>query len=218
MKKSLLILTALVLSIAMMAEKYTIVFNSNENGDGSATDKLNALVLTATNNCVESIRYASKVARAKPGFGIKGGTASVKGELVLGLDDTYPITTMTVYAACFDNATDLKKTYGINIYDHNIQWEAEHKTEIYPYHLTINANVDSISIASVEDKNNRWYVQKIEFEAEEPHPTRAIIETQYPIMDFGGAKWESKDEPLEDADLRPQTQSFARTIGCSYLR
>ena len=177
MKKSLLILTALFFSFALMAEKYTIVFNSNENGDGSATDKLNALVLTATNNCVESIRYASKVARAKPGFGIKGGTASIKGELTLGLDDSYQITTMTIYTACFDNATDLSKNYGINVYNQNIKWDTEHQTEIYPYQLTINAKVDSISIVSVNAKNNRWYVQKIEFEAEDPHPTRAIIET-----------------------------------------
>ena len=97
MKKNLLILIALSLSIAMMAEKYTIVFNSNENGDGSATEKLEALVLTATNNCADRIILASKVARAKPGFGIKGGTGTVKGELVLGLDDTYHIIKLFFY-------------------------------------------------------------------------------------------------------------------------
>lgn len=198
MKKHLLLLIAVLFSLSMTAEKYTILFNSNEKGDGSATDKLEALVLSATNNCVDRVVSASKVARAKPGYGIKGGTGTEKGEVVFGLDDTYSITSMTVYAACFDNATDLSKTYGINVCGHNIQWDADHKTEIYPYPLTINAALDNISIAAVNAKNNRWYVQKIEFEAEDPHPLKGIIEMQYPQLDFGGAKWESPDEPLED--------------------
>ncbi len=198
MKKHLLLLIAVLFSLSMTAEKYTIIFNSNEKGDGSATDKLEALVLSATNNCVDRVVSASKVARAKPGYGIKGGTGTEKGEVVFGLDGTYSITSMTVYAACFDNATDLSKTYGIDVCGHNIQWDADHKTEIYPYPLTINAALDNISIAAVNAKNNRWYVQKIEFEAEDPHPLKGIIEMQYPQLDFGGAKWESPDEPLED--------------------
>lgn len=198
MKKHLLLLIAVLFSLSMTAEKYTIIFNSNEKGDGSATDKLEALVLSATNNCVDRVVSASKVARAKPGYGIKGGTGTEKGEVVFGLDDTYSITSMTVYAACFDNATDLSKTYGIDVCGHNIQWDTDHKTEIYPYPLTINAALDNISIAAVNAKNNRWYVQKIEFEAEDPHPLKGIIEMQYPQLDFGGAKWESPDEPLED--------------------
>lgn len=198
MKKHLLLLIAALFSLSMTAETYTILFNSNEKGDGSATDKLEALVLSATNNCVDRVVSASKVARAKPGYGIKGGTGTEKGEVVFGLDDTYSITSMTVYAACFDNATDLSKTYGIDVCGHNIQWDADHKTEIYPYPLTINAALDNISIAAVNAKNNRWYVQKIEFEAEDPHPLKGIIEMQYPQLDFGGAKWESPDEPLED--------------------
>jgi len=198
MKKNLLILIALSLSIAMMAEKYTIVFNSNENGDGSATEKLEALVLTATNNCADRIILASKVARAKPGFGIKGGTGTVKGELVLGLDDTYHITTMTVYAATYPHTKDTAADRGFLVYDKFVTWEAGYRTEIRPYNFTINNDVDSIHIAAKVASNNRWYVQKIEFEAEDPHPTQAILETQYPVMDFGGAKWESKDEPIED--------------------
>jgi len=198
MKKSFLILTLLFLSIGMMAEKYTIVFNSNENGDGSATDKLEALVLTATDNCADHINFASKVARAKPGFGIKGGTGTVKGELVLGLDDTYHITTMTIYAATYPHAKDTAADKGFLAYDHFFAWEAGHRTEIRPYSFTLNKDVDSIHIAAKVAGYNRWYVQKIEFEAADPPPTRAILEMQYPTMDFGGVKWVSKDEPLED--------------------
>lgn len=96
MNKFYSFLFAALFSISTMAETYTIVFNSNENGDGSATDKLEALVLTATNNCIDRVVSSAKVARAKPGYGIKGGTASEKGEIIFGLDDTYSVTSMTV--------------------------------------------------------------------------------------------------------------------------
>lgn len=199
MKKHLLLTLAAFLCISMSAETYTIVFNSNEVGDGKETNKLEALVLTATDNCMDRIVSTVKVARAKPGFGIKGGTGTEMGKITFGLDDTYKITTMTVYAACFDNSTDKSKAYGINVCDKHIDWNKEHITEIYPYQLTFNAQLDTISIAAVNAKNNRWYVQKIEFEtAENPHPTKAIIEMQYPTMDFGGEKWVDKDEVLED--------------------
>lgn len=200
MKKHLFLVMALCFSIGMMAETYTIVFNSNENGDGSApkTPKISDYVLSATNNCVDSIIYASKVARAKPGFGIKGGTSSEKGVLALRLDDTYHITTMTVYAATYPHKNDTNAAKGFYVYDQFRTWEADHRTEIRPYSYTLNRNLDSIYIAANTATYNRWYVQKIEFEAADPHPTQAILEMQYPTMDFGGVKWVSKDEPLED--------------------
>ena len=196
MKRSILIISTLLFTIGMMAETYTIVFNSSNSDSSSPTTDLNSIVYSATGNCVDKIVYASKIYRAKEGFGIKGGTGSAKGELTLGLDDTYHITTMTIHAACY--GSDAGKTYGINVYNQNIQWNTEHKTEIWPYTITVNANVDSISISAVNDKNNRWYVQKIEFEAEDPHPTKAAIELPYAKVDFGSVHWESADEPMED--------------------
>lgn len=196
MKRSILIISTLLFTIGMMAETYTIVFNSSNSDSSSPTTDLNSIVYSATGNCVDKIVYASKIYRAKEGFGIKGGTGSAKGELTLGLDDTYHITTMTIHAACY--GSDAGKTYGINVYSQNIQWNTEHKTEIWPYTITVNADVDSISISAVNDKNNRWYVQKIEFEAEDPHPTKAAIELPYAKVDFGSVHWESADEPMED--------------------
>ena len=175
-KLFLLILMAFILSA--FAEKYTIVFNSSTSDATNTPKVLNNFVLKATNNCISELLSTDKVNRAKEGFGIKGGTGTAKGYISFRLDDTYSITTMTVYAACFDHSTDLGKNYGINVCGHNIQWEDGHKTEIYPYTFSLNASFDSISIEAVNAKNNRWYVQKIEFEAEDPHPTRAIIETQ----------------------------------------
>lgn len=200
MKNKLFLLIALFCTVTMTAETYTIVFNSGNADSSTPITALNSIVYSATNNCVDSVIYASKVYRAKEGFGIKGGTGSAKGELTLGLDDTYHITTMTVYAAAYvpANGADTAAAKRLLVYNQEIAWEAGHRAEIRPYQLTINADVDSILIAAKVASNNRWYVQKIEFEAEDPHPTQAILEMQYPTMDFGGVKWVSKDEPLED--------------------
>ncbi len=200
MKNLAIIFSVLLLSVSLNAETYTIVFNSGNADSSSPATALNNIVLTATNNCVESVILANKIYRAKEGYGIKGGTGSAKGELTLGLDDTYHITTMTVYAAAYvpSNGADTAASKRLIVYDQEIAWEANHRAEIRPYTLTIDSDVDSISIAAKVASNNRWYVQKIEFEAADPHPTRAILETQYPTMDFGGVKWESKDVPMED--------------------
>ena len=196
MKRHLTFFAAVLFSAILMADKYTIVFNSSNADSSSPTSELSSIVLRATGNCVDRIITANKIYRAKEGYGIKGGIGSAKGELTIGLDDIYHITSMTVYAACY--GTDANKNYGLNVYNQNIQWDSNHKTEIWPYTITVNADVDSIMIAAVNDKNNRWYVQRIEFEAEDPHPYKAAVELPYAKVDFGGAKWVSADEPIED--------------------
>lgn len=197
MKKIFLLLIVALFSASISAEKYTIVFNSNENGDGSSTAKIHDLVYSATNNCVDRVIYASKVARAKPGFGIKGGVEKTKGELRLGLDGTFHITTMTIYAASYIHKAD--STKGIIVCGEDFAWQEGHRTEIWPYTITLNKNLDSITIVGREDEKNRWYVQKIEFEAENPHPSKGVIETRYATLKFEPASWYSEDEPMEDA-------------------
>ncbi len=202
MRKTFLFFLTTLFSISLAAEKYTIVFNSSNADSSSPTSSLSSIVLSATANCVEDIRYADKIYRAKEGYGIKGGTGKTGGEITIGLDDNYHITTMTVYAAAYatkDDTTSTKTyTRGLVIYEQYFDWKTNHKTDIYPYTIELNKSVDSIHISSNVDNNNRWYVQKIEFEAEDPHPTKACVETQYSKMDFGGAKWVSPDEPMED--------------------
>jgi len=200
MKRHLFLLILAALTLSANAETYTIVFNSSDVGDGSSTEKLEDLVFSATNNCVDSLIYAKKVARAKPGFGIKGGITSEKGELALRLDDTYHITTMTVYTAAYVPAdgSDTASTKRLLVYDKEINWDTNHRSEIRPYTLTLNKDLDSIVIASKAKTKNRWYVQKIEFEAENPHPTKGVIEMQYATLSFEAVSWVSADEPMED--------------------
>lgn len=200
MKAKLFLLVALFCSVTMSAETYTIVFNSGNADSSNPTTELSNIVLSATNNCVDSIILANKIYRAKEGYGIKGGTGSAKGELTIGLDDIYHITTMTIYAAAYlpANGADTAASKRLLVYDQEIAWEANHRAEIRPYQLTLNADLDSIKISAKVTSSNRWYVQKIEFEAENPHPGRGITEMPYAKMDFGGVKWVSADEPMED--------------------
>ena len=201
MKKHLTLLAAAFFSISLMAETYTIVFNSGNADSSSPTTELNNIVLSATDNCVESVLLANKIYRAKEGFGIKGGTGSAKGELTLGLDGTYHITTMTVYAAAYvpANGADTANAKRLIVYDKEIQWETNYRSVIRPYQLDVNADVDSIYISAKVASNNRWYVQKIEFEAENPNPSKPVIEMQYASLSFESTSWISEDEPMEDA-------------------
>ena len=202
MKKTLLLLLASLFSLSLSAEKYTIVFNSSNADSSSPTSALSSIVYSATGNCVDEIISADKIYRAKEGYGIKGGTASVGGRITIGLDDTYTISSLTVYAAAYSTKDDTTstKTYtrGLMVYDQFFNWETNYKTVLRPYTVVMNKAVDSIFISSNIDKNNRWYVQKIEFEADDPHPMQAAVETPYAKVDFGGAKWVSADEPMED--------------------
>lgn len=202
MRKHVLLILAALCCIGLHAETYTIVFNSGNADSSSPTTELNNIILSATNNCVESVPAAEKIYRAKEGYGIKGGTGTTGGSLTLGLDGEYAITKLTVYAAAYANKDDTTntKTYtrGLVICGQFFDWEANHRTEFRPYTLMLNQNTSTISVASNIDKSNRWYVQKIEFEAENPNPNKPVIEMQYATLNLGAVGWESEDEPMED--------------------
>lgn len=198
MKQFFLTLTAVLFSVSIMAETYTIVFKSgNGSGDsGSRISELTKIINTATDNCVTSIVVANNIYNAGSGKGIKGGTGSAKGELTLGLNTKYNITSMTLYAASYSHKSDTAANKGILVCGKTLTWKDGSKAQITPYHLTINQALSDISISAKDDKNNRWYVQKIEFEAEDPFPTKAIFETPY-VLDFGSVPVEP-GEPAED--------------------
>ncbi len=202
MKRFLFFLFAAIFSLSLMAEKYTIVFNSGNSDSSTPITSMNTIVLSATDNCVSEIRKAEKIYRAKEGYGIKGGTTSLKGELTIGLDDNYTITSLTVYAASLvakDSISTSKIRRGIVICGQYFDWQEGHRTQLQPYTLLLNASTDSITISSDTTNYNRWYVQKIEFEAENPHPAKAILGMQYATLNLGAVSWESEDEPMEDA-------------------
>lgn len=195
-KRHYLFFILLTISTFIGAETYTIVFNSGNADSSSKTTELTNIVQSATSNCVNEIVLANNIYRAKPGFGIKGGTASAKGELTLGLNTTYSISTLTVYAACYANKTDSTKDYGITICDQQVDWIPNHRTDIMPYTLTLNRDINTITISANNTKNNRWYVAKIEFELTTPQTQQASFEMPY-VLDLGSQAL-IDGEPIND--------------------
>ena len=188
----------LLCALILPAETYTIEFKSGSGAGDSSTKiyELSKIVLSATDNCVQSVITANNIYNAGSGKGIKGGTGSAKGELSFALNATYQISSMTVYAASFSNKNDTTASKGITVCGQNFTWEAGHRTEIRPYVLTLNQDIDTISISAQSASSNRWYVQKIEFEAPDPQPNTAVFEMPY-MVDFGSVPVEI-DEPSED--------------------
>lgn len=185
-----------LLCLSIQAEKYTIIFNSGNADSSSKTTELTNIIQSATGNCVNKIILANNIYRAKPNYGIKGGTASAKGELTLGLNTTYSISTLTVYAACYANKTDSTKKYGITVCDQQVDWHPNRCTDIMPYTLTLNRAVNTISISANNAKNNRWYVARIEFELTTPQTQQASIEMPY-LLDLGSQALVD-GEPIND--------------------
>lgn len=198
MKRRISIVAGLLLSIGMMAETYTIVFNSSDADATNTPADLANYIFTATNNCVFELLQSEKINRAKEGFGIKGGTSGEKGVLTLGLDATYSITTLTVYAAPFVTKSGTPDNKKILVCGKELIWDSNYYTEIHPYSFTLNQGLDNLSITSSVKSSNRWYIQKIVFEAENPHPDQPVIEMQYAALSFEAASWISDDEPMED--------------------
>ena len=197
MKRHIAFFIALLLSAHIMSETYTIVFNSGDGNSDSTSPKtaLSDIVLSSTYGCASNISTANKIYRAKAGFGIKGGTGSAKGELTIELNAAYAVTSMRVYAAPF--AADSLKGNFLNVCGQTITWANGHRNEIYPYQLTLNQDLQSIAITVQNAKNNRWYVQKIEFEAEDPLPTHAKLDIPM-IIDLGTVNTYEDELPAED--------------------
>ena len=197
MKRHIAFFIALLLSAHIMSETYTIVFNSGDGNSDSTSPKtaLSDIVLSSTYGCASNISTANKIYRAKAGFGIKGGTGSAKGELTIELNATYAVTSMRVYAAPF--AADSSKGNFLNVCGQTITWANGHKNEIYPYQLTLNQDLQSIAITVQNAKNNRWYIQKIEFDAEDPMPTHAKLDIPM-IIDLGTVNTYEDELPAED--------------------
>lgn len=185
MKRIFLLSVLCVCIIALYGEEYTIVFNSSNSDSSTPATGLSGIVLSSTCNCVQEIRTANKIYRAKEGFGIKGGTGSAKGELTLGLDAHYHMSSLTVYAASYVNKKD--SAQGIIVCGDTIRWQEHSRTTLCPYTVKLSGDaLDSIHLSSIVTSNNRWYVQKIVFSAPDPFPEWAKF-THPAAIDLGTA-------------------------------
>jgi len=178
---------------------YVINFNSGNSDSSSPVSSVDQVVLTASDNCVDRLVKAEKIYRAKEGYGIKGGTTSVKGDLILGLDTMYHITNMTVYAAAVADK-DASGTRGLVVMGQERVWNTGTATTLQPYTFTMDSVTDEIHITSKVASNGRFYVQKVEFTADDPRPNRGKIELQYPVYKFPSMAYDSLSA-AEDAEV-----------------
>jgi len=186
MKNRILFCLLLLIPLFARGAQYTVVFNSGNADSTNPTSELTAIISEATDNCVSAILRTSKIYRAREGYGIKGGTGSIGGWITLGLDTVYHITGMTVYAAAYTNGNDTAASRGLTAMGQSFQWEAGYRTVIRPYTIALDMQTDSLWFGSTTAKNNRFYIQKIVFTADEPQPDRARLTTPY-VVDFGSA-------------------------------
>lgn len=186
MKNTICFIFLLCSTLCLHAEEYTILFNSGISDSSSPTTELDNIVYTATDGCVNRVIQADKVYRAKEDFGIKLSTSTVGGVLTLGLNTTYDIQQMTIYAAAYlgTNSKDSVNAFSVN--QHTIAWHSGQATIITPYDIPVLGTTDSIRIAATKAKNNRFYIQKIVFTAPDPLPGIAKLTTP-PKVDLGSA-------------------------------
>jgi len=161
---------------SVYAEEYTILFNSGTGDSSSESTKLEAIVYTSSDNCVNRLLKAEKVYRAKEGFGIKMGSGSAAGTLVLGLNAEYNIQSMTVYAAAY-GGKNKDSVNAILVCGDTLRWQYGQATVITPYEVTAPGKTDSLTIAATKASNNRFYIQKIVFTANDPFPGVAKVTT-----------------------------------------
>ena len=152
---------------------------------------------------MNKVRKAERVYRAKEGYGIKLGTGSVKGELVLGLDTTYKIKTIHVTAAPYLNKADTAHTKGFSILGQTSKWATVDLKE-YILSPAQPIETDSITIVALSSSSNRFYVSRIELElAEDPWAGQVRVTMPY-IVDFGSVA-------IVDGEPASDVQSIAIT-------
>ncbi len=185
MKRTFLFMILTSLLTGLQAEEYTIQFNSGSgsNDSSSPITKIDQAVYTSTDNCVNRLLQANKVYRAKEGYGVKFSNSSEGGRLCIGLNATYNITSLTVYAAAFDGKDTITAFIVAN---DTILWTKGSAKVITPYSVKAPGNTDSLFFSATKNKNNRFYIEKVVFTAEDPYPGVAKI-TMQPKVDMGSA-------------------------------
>lgn len=159
---------------------FSIVFNSSTADSSTPVTAVDKMVLSATDRCVSSVGLADKVYRAKEGYGIKLGTGSAGGHLVLNLEDALQISSIVVTAAPY--AGDGQATKGFKLQGRTINWTSAELTQ-YTINYATPTTTQQIEIQSVQSSKNRFYVQRIDITAADPHPGETRITAPY-TLDF----------------------------------
>lgn len=174
MKRTLLSLVALLTFFAFQSEAktYLVIFNSYSDNETPS------IIDFATDHIVKDTTNMSKVTR-QSGVGLKCGTASVMGALTLVLNEPLHFSSVTVYVASYSHQKDTTATKGISVMGKEIKWKAGSRTKMQPYTVTVDVTTDSITISSLMDAYNRFYISGLEFQATPIEAGNARLEYPY---------------------------------------
>ncbi len=133
----------------------TIVFKSTNDADSSSDKTEIADFIESGAEHVSAIAV-TKVYQGKAGYGIKGGTSKVKGELTLTLAEPITATKIVFNAAAWQGtgAADAT-TLVVNGAEYVLT------PEFAEYTLEVNGELSSIAIASKAAAKNRWYLKDL---------------------------------------------------------
>lgn len=174
MKRYLLSLVALltVFTVQSEAKTYSVVFNSYSD------NMTPSIIEYATDHIVKDTTNMSKVTR-QSGVGLKCGTASVKGALTVLLNEPLRFTSVTVYAASYSHKNDTAATKGISVMGKEILWKAGSRTTMQAYTVNVDVETDQITVSSLVDGYNRFYISGLEFEATPVEAGNAKLDFPY---------------------------------------
>lgn len=190
MKRTFLFMILTSLFTGLQAEEYTIQFNSGVEDKSS-------YISSSTDNCVQEITLKENISRSNTeGFGIKGGTADKPGRIVIQLNATYNIESLTIYAAAF-GGKNKDSINAIRINNDTLRWTKGVATRIMPYTFSSFGATDTLVIASTVNKNNRFYADKIIFTAADPLP--GVAKLTHPLSIDMGAAILVDGQPATDA-------------------
>ncbi len=176
MKRTTNILMLLCICLYTMADTYTIVFKDS----GTGSDKTSKMTSTSPEDYISQGEdlvgsvSSTNCYLAKSGYGLKFGTTSSAGSIVLTLQDTYKPSKITITAAAYagkDSVTT--KSFKLGSVTQNFSGG----TALTDYVFTFDGKTDvsAISISANAASYNRYYVSKVVIEAPDPAPFRGEI-------------------------------------------
>ena len=206
------LLFLILLSPWLLADTFTIVFNSNSGADASSTSALVDELIADGEDLVADMT-ANNIYLGKSGYGLKFGTSTKKGEIHLYLTDTYQPTRVSVRAAVWSGAggddaqtivvnnQTITLTGGTVLTDYTVPFD----DQTNPDHL-----LTELSISAQKANKNRFYLQSVTIEADDPRPNQiGIIVNE--MLDLGFAPL-TGTETSKEAVFRIKGKKLASPI------
>ena len=137
---------------------YTIVFKDSGGASDGTADKTALADLVSSGDSYVSSVTASKMYQAKSGYGVKGGSSSAKGSLLLNLSSSGQVkaSKITLNMAMYDSGKTVKVTI-----NGTSTTTVSPATSLTDYEVTVGGSLTSIKVESTNASKNRFYLNNI---------------------------------------------------------